>query len=228
MPAEPTRPAADLVERVVDVADDHGHDGVEPGQQGALRRRLDGAEQHGRVAHGLLERGLVAACGCGSMEPSASSRACGLGWKPATYSASRRSRAGADVGHRQHGVGRELLQADPQAQVVAGQAPVLARSGRRCCSPPSARGERGRGIGQVVLAEGPAGQVPDHRAGGHAEHHRRQQLRAGCRTWPASRRLRRAGRRLGLAAAPACRASRRGARTAAGRRRATAGPTWPR
>ena len=52
--------AADLVDDVVDVADHHGDDRVEARLQGPLRRRLEGAEEHGGVAQRVLERGLVA------------------------------------------------------------------------------------------------------------------------------------------------------------------------
>ena len=61
--AWPTQAPAGHVDGVVDVADDDGDEGVEPGQQRPLGRRLHGAEQHLRIAQHLLEVGQVAGVG---------------------------------------------------------------------------------------------------------------------------------------------------------------------
>ena len=76
------------------------------------------------------------------------------------------------MGDAEHGVVGDLVQADPQPQVVGRQAPLVAE--RVDVGGDEHELVAGRaGDGQVVLAEAAPGEVADHRAGGHAEHHRR-------------------------------------------------------
>ena len=82
---------------------------------------------------------------------------------------------GSDVRDREDGVGGELLQADPEAHVVAPEAPVLTEA-------VDGGGDHhqlvraGAGDGEVVLPEGPPGQVADHRPRRHAQQDRVEQL----------------------------------------------------
>ena len=160
----------------------------------------------------------------GSIVPSLSSRAPGSGLKPSAYCSSRPVEAGPHVGHVEHQVVGQLGQADPQPQVVGGQAPLLGEAGdvgyhdvhRRAGRP----GDR-----QVVGAERPLGQVADRAARRHRQHHRAHDLHQpaehggeGIAAGGRVERRRASGRRRRSASGPA-------ARTAGGSRPAHGGPT---
>ena len=78
---------------------------------------------------------------------------------------------GPDVGPAQHRVTGDLLQEDPQAEVVVGDRPVGGESGDVGRHQEELVG-RPPGQGQVVLAQGLAAQVADHVARLHAQQHR--------------------------------------------------------
>ncbi len=78
---------------------------------------------------------------------------------------------GPHVGQAEHGVVGQLVEADPEAQVVVGQAPVGGELVHVAPDDDELVGRRA-GDGQVVLAERGRREVTDHRARGHADEHR--------------------------------------------------------
>ena len=99
----------------------------------------------------------------------------GVGLEAGDVAAEQVVEAAPHVGDAQHGVDGDLLEADPEAQVVGGDAPLaaeLVEVGRHDHQLVGGRA----GDGQVVLAERAAGEVADHGAGGHAQHHRPDHL----------------------------------------------------
>ena len=79
------------------------------------------------------------------------------------------------MGHAEHRVVGQLVQADPQPQIVGVERPLLAERIEVGDEDGQVVARR-TGDRQVVLAEVAGRQVPDHRAGGHAEHHRAEEL----------------------------------------------------
>ena len=143
------------------------------GRQALLLGGADRAEQDLGIAEQLLQL-VHGAAAAGIEVAEAVGHRAGIGSEAAGVVAQEPFQLGPDVGDAEHGVGGDLVQADPQQQLVLGEAPVLGEGldGRREDLDLAARraGER-----QVVLAEGTAGQTADHRPDGHAEHRRRDE-----------------------------------------------------
>ena len=159
---------------MVDVAGDGGDEGLEAGEQLALGRGLDGAEQHLGVAEERLE--AVHRRRVGHVDVAeAVLEGAGVGLEAGDVAAEQVVEPAPHVGEPQHGVHRDLLEADPQAQVVGGKAPLPPELVEVGGNDHQLVRRRPRD-GQVVLAERTPGQVPDHRAGGHAQHHRADHL----------------------------------------------------
>ena len=144
-------------------------------QRGQLATDLVlGVAQHGaqhrlRVGQRVLEAGRVRRIDAAQqrLHPGR------VGPEPRRVGAQQLVQPGSHMGPEQHGVVDDLLEEDPHAQVVDRKAPV----GRE-------RVDVGRHDQQLVrhrprdreavLAERPAGQVADHRAGLHPHQSRRQ------------------------------------------------------
>ena len=165
--------AADLVHHAVDDADDHGHQRLEPGEQGVLLGRGDGAEQHLGVAEDLLQAGEGAGVGEVELAEALLERA-GVGRNPAAYSASRSSSAA-----RTWGTPSTAWWASSCTHTHShrsSRAGSTRRRTRRCWARRAAarrrRRRRGRGIGRSYWPRLRWARWPDHRAGGHRQHHR--------------------------------------------------------
>ena len=98
---------------------------------------------------------------------------------------------GSHVGHAERGVGGDLVEADPEQQLVLGQAPVRRRRPRSWPAAPGSRRSAGRGSGRSYWPKERPGQAADHGPDGHAEHRRAPPARGAGRAWPGRRRPRR-------------------------------------
>jgi hypothetical protein len=105
---------------VVDVALDHRGERLDPAEGLLLARRPDGAQQGLRVAEDSLEAGDIG----GVDVAQAGFEGGGVDLEPADVLVDQILEAGPDVGAAEDGVVGDLVQADPQSQVVGGQAPL--------------------------------------------------------------------------------------------------------
>ena len=166
-PVRSDQRAADRVHDVVDEALEHHRQRLDAGEQLLLRRRLQRAEQH----LGVGERRLHA-LGVGGVEPAHHPfERARVDLEGRHVVGDQSFEPGADVGPAEHGMMGDLVQADPEPEVVGRQAPLLGERVEVGRHDEQLVGRRA-GDRQVVLAEGAPAEVPEHRARLQPEQHR--------------------------------------------------------